>query len=60
MERSPVSEACRGVLTAVQRLGLDPGDRNLEGVAEAFRGAGSEQADRQVHGSGECFVANDD
>lgn len=29
VERSPVSEACRGVLTTIQRLGLDPGDRDL-------------------------------
>src|SRR4051794_15950068 len=26
IERAPISEACRGVLTAIQRLGLDPTD----------------------------------
>ncbi|HEY1686060.1 MAG TPA: hypothetical protein VGG19_14945 [Tepidisphaeraceae bacterium] len=26
VERAPISEACRGVLTAVQKLGLDPSD----------------------------------
>jgi hypothetical protein len=26
LERAPISEACRGVLTAVQKLGLDPAD----------------------------------
>jgi hypothetical protein len=26
VERSPISEACRGVLTALKRLGLDPAD----------------------------------
>lgn len=29
IERSPISEACRGVLTTLQRLGLDPDDRSL-------------------------------
>ena len=36
IERSPVSEACRGVLTAVQKLGLDPGDRKLEAWRKHF------------------------
>jgi len=36
LERTPVSEACRGVLTALQRLGLDPGDRNLDGYRKWF------------------------
>jgi len=26
LERTPISEACRGILTTIQRLGLDPGD----------------------------------
>jgi hypothetical protein len=30
VERSPISEACRGVLTTLQRLGLDVSDRSLE------------------------------
>jgi hypothetical protein len=29
VERSPISESCRGVLTALDRLGLDTGSRNL-------------------------------
>lgn len=29
VDRSPVSEACRGVLTTLQKLGLDPADRDL-------------------------------
>jgi hypothetical protein len=29
LERSPASEACRGVLTAISKLGLDPSDRDL-------------------------------
>lgn len=29
IERSPISEACRGIITVLTRLGLDPGDRDL-------------------------------
>jgi len=36
IDRSPVSEACRGVLTVVQKLGLDAGDRNLDGWRKHF------------------------
>lgn len=36
LERSPISEACRGVLTTLQRLGLDPGDRDLAGYRKWF------------------------
>ena len=36
LERSPISEACRGVLTTLQRLGLDPGDRDLTGYRRWF------------------------
>jgi hypothetical protein len=36
IERSPVSEACRGVLTTLQKLGLDPSDRNLDGYRGWF------------------------
>jgi hypothetical protein len=30
IERAPISEACRGVLTTIQMLGLDPADRTLD------------------------------
>ncbi|MCC7145527.1 MAG: hypothetical protein IT443_03705 [Phycisphaeraceae bacterium] len=30
VENSPISEACRGVLTTLQRLGLDPNEKTLE------------------------------
>lgn len=30
IERSPISEACRGVLTTLQKLGLDPAERSLD------------------------------
>ncbi|MFC1573546.1 glucuronate isomerase [Candidatus Latescibacterota bacterium] len=30
IERSPLSEACRGVITCLSELGLDPSERNLE------------------------------
>ena len=31
-ERTPLSEACRGVITAITKLGLDPSDRDLTGM----------------------------
>jgi hypothetical protein len=36
LERSPISEACRGVLTTLERLGLDPSDRDLDGYRRWF------------------------
>jgi hypothetical protein len=30
LDRSPISEACRGVVTTLEMLGLDPGERSLE------------------------------
>jgi hypothetical protein len=36
LERSPISEACRGVLTTLERLELDPADRNLDGYRRWF------------------------
>ena len=30
LDRSPVSEACRGVITTLSQLGLDPAEKNLE------------------------------
>ena len=36
LERSPVSEACRGVLTTLSRLGLDPNERSLDGHRRWF------------------------
>jgi hypothetical protein len=30
LERSPISEACRGVVTTLQMLGLDPAERSLD------------------------------
>ncbi len=36
LERSPISEACRGVLTTLERLGLDPADRDLAGYRRWF------------------------
>ncbi len=36
LERSPLSEACRGVLTTLVRLGLDPSSRNLDGYRQWF------------------------
>ena len=37
IERAPLSEACRGVLTVLNRLGLDVGPGGLEGCRAFFR-----------------------
>jgi hypothetical protein len=37
LERSPISEACRGVLTTLQLLGLDPRRRDLRAIRKWFR-----------------------
>lgn len=36
VERTPLSEACRGVLTVIQKLGLDPGERTLDKYRKWF------------------------
>src|SRR5438309_4667578 len=36
IERAPISEACRGVLTTVQKLGLDPNDPTPEKWRQFF------------------------
>lgn len=36
IDRSPISEACRGVVTTLQMLGLDPADRSLDGYRRWF------------------------
>lgn len=38
IEHSPISEACRGVLTTLNRLGLDVKKRDLPAVRQWFRG----------------------
>jgi hypothetical protein len=38
LEHSPVSEACRGVLTTLERLELDTGTRDLEAYRRFFAG----------------------
>ncbi len=35
-ERTPISEACRGVLTTLQKLGLDPNQRTLDAYRKFF------------------------
>ncbi|HRI13998.1 MAG TPA: glucuronate isomerase [Verrucomicrobiota bacterium] len=37
VERSPVSEACRGVLTTLQAFGLDPRERDLPALRRWFQ-----------------------
>ncbi len=43
LERSPVSEACRGVLTTLKLLGLDTSQRNLAEYREFFAGLSPEE-----------------
>ena len=38
LERSPISEACRGVLTTLNLLGLDVKKRDLAALRRAFAG----------------------
>jgi len=37
VERTPLSEACRGVITTLSKLGLDPGVKSLTGHRQWFR-----------------------
>lgn len=47
IERSPISEACRGVLTVLQSLGIDPGDRKIDLWRSEFEARDpDEQVDR--------------
>ena len=43
VERSPISEACRGVLTCLQAFGLDVAERDLNAYREYFASATVEQ-----------------
>lgn len=43
VENSPVSESCRGVLTTLRLLGLDPGSRNLAEYRAFFAGLSPEE-----------------
>lgn len=43
VKRSPVSESCRGVLTVLNRLGLDVASRDLAGFRDYFAGQRPEQ-----------------
>ena len=36
VERTPLSEACRGVLTTLQKLGLDPNEKSLDPYRKFF------------------------
>jgi hypothetical protein len=45
IERSPISEACRGVLTTLARFGLDPAERSLDRYRSFFA---SRNPDRHI------------
>jgi hypothetical protein len=36
VERTPISEACRGILTSLQKLGLDPNEKTLDKYRRHF------------------------
>src|SRR5579862_6736302 len=36
IERTPISEACRGILTTLQKLGLDPNEKTLDKYRKYF------------------------
>jgi hypothetical protein len=45
VERTPLSEACRGILTTLQKLGLDPNEKTLDRYRKWFR---EQKPDRYV------------
>ena len=45
VERTPVSEACRGIMTSMMRLGLDPSDKSL---AAARKWTGQQDPSKQI------------
>ena len=62
IENSPYSEACRGVVTTLQLLGLDPGSRDLESYRKYFAGKTPEQHIDTVFekaGLKDCYMTND-
>ena len=53
IERSPISEACRGVVTTLEKLGLDPDERSLDRYRRWFADQSpSEHIDRVMELSG--------
>jgi hypothetical protein len=48
VDRSPVSEACRGVITSLTRLGLDPNVRDLAPLRRNFRSLDPEKYTHKV------------
>ncbi len=48
LDHSPVSEACRGILTTLERLGLDASSRDLEAYRRYFQGRTAEEYVDQV------------
>ncbi len=62
VRRSPVSEACRGVVTVLQALGLDPNAKSLAGLRRYFAGQTARgYADRvfKLAGVSRVFMTND-
>ena len=62
LERSPISEGCRGVLTVLARLGLDVASRDLEGYRAFFASRRvADQVDTVLERAGlKCVVMTND
>ncbi len=62
IDRSPLSEACRGVLTVLDRLGLDVRKRDLAAYRKFF---GKQKLEKQIDrvfglsGVRDCYMTND-
>jgi hypothetical protein len=62
LERSPISEACRGVVTTLEKLGLDPSERSLERYRRWFADQSiDEHIDRvmEISGVNRITMTND-
>jgi hypothetical protein len=62
LEHSPLSEACRGVLTALRLLGLDVESRNLESYRSFFARQSRDEHLARVFGTAgirDCVMTND-
>ncbi len=62
LDHSPLSEACRGVLTALRKLGLDVAGRDLESYRAYFAGQSRDASIDRVFaeaGIRDCVMTND-
>ena len=60
VKRTPISEACRGILTVLTKLGLDPNEKTLTPYRKWFSGAKSRPIHRQGHANRQRRFDHDD